>query len=145
MRSWSNESLLSGDLRKKIVAADPIQEPALPVVADEGGIQHVVEGGSAGFGEYLGQVLLQRPQFRLEGAVAAVELAVAEEVGKVFAQVSISIPEEVSLAPEPRPLREDREGEHLAVRKRCWPPGFCAAVRYGFLATNRLRGTNERR
>jgi hypothetical protein len=54
----------------------------------------------------------------LQGADATVELAVGEEVGKVRAKVGIGEPEQVALATKAGPLREDGEGEDLAMGER---------------------------
>jgi hypothetical protein len=72
------------------------------------------------FGKRLGQVPLQCANLRLQGADAAVELTIAQEVREVFAQVDFGEPEEVPFAAPSGPLGENREGENLARRKRRW-------------------------
>ena len=60
-------------------------------------------------GERGGQVPLQGLQFWFEGAYAAVELALADEVGEVSSEAHVSEAPEVPLASETRPLGEDGE------------------------------------
>ena len=61
---------------------------------------------------------LQRAELGFQRPDAPVELALAEEVREVGTQVGVGEAREVALAPKPRPLRDDSEGEDLRVGER---------------------------
>jgi hypothetical protein len=94
---------------------------------DQGGVHHVV--CLRAVGQRGGQVALRRTELRFEGTDAAVELAVGEQVREAGSQVRVGEAEEVSLAAEPRPLRDDRQRENLAFRERLRTTGPPRALR----------------
>jgi hypothetical protein len=68
-------------------------------------------------GKCCGQSPLKGFQLRLQGADAAVELAVAYEIREVGAEVRVCELEEVPLAAKAGSLREDGEGKDLGIRE----------------------------
>ena len=59
-----------------------------------------------GFAERLGQIALQRPKLRLQGADAVVELALGEQVGEILSQMDTGEAAEIPLAAKAGPLRQ---------------------------------------
>ncbi len=98
---------------------------------DQRRVQHPVDLRAVG--QRRNQMPLQRAQLRLQGSDPTVELALGEQSREVRTQVGIGEPAEVSLAAPAGPLREDREGEDLALEEQYRATALWPAWRVGSL------------
>lgn len=60
------------------------------------------------------------PEAPPPGPDAPVELALAEEVREILAQIDVGEAPKVPFAAEARPLRQDRQGKDLAFAEQRW-------------------------
>ena len=83
-------------------------------------------------GERLEHTPLKLPEFGFQSTDSTIELALAQQVREVVAQVGVGEPPEVSLTAETRLLSEDGERQNLALgeQRRAAEPYLCRPVAF---------------